>query len=246
MTGSLKLVLAASAAVAALAGATASAQEPLPPADTPVAVELAPSDASTEAAPAMNEDEMADFLNAQQQIKQDVTLTRSVDGAVVEETKETIVYGADDPVRTTEASPSALAKLKAEFDRASLTRKEAFDEARLDFVIADLNRDDAMTADEFAWLVDNWRTSRDAQMARSRFVDFLAADDPAAASADVAAKARAKFEAMAGLDLTLDRKTYIRRVLADFDGLDVNDDGSVRGDELLHFRAANRGETMNQ
>jgi len=271
MTSSLKNSLAASAVAVGLGLAAAYAQETpettaLP--DAPVAVEMAPeapppADASVEpapvsamqavapadpAAPAMNPDEMADFLNSQQQISQGVTLTRSVDGKVVEESKKTIVYSKDDPVRSTEAALSPLERLKAEFDRQSMTRKEVYDEAKLDFVVADLDRDEQMTSDEFVKLIDGWRES-DATaepMTRERFVDLIAHDDEGAAAAEHAAQARAKFEAIAGVGQSLSRKTYIKAVIADFETADADNDGLLSGEELLKFRASNRGEAYQR
>jgi hypothetical protein len=271
MIRSFRKSLAASAAAAGLGLAAACAQEtPEAPAlpDAPVAVEMAleaPLPADPSAAPALieatpaaapaepagplaNPDEMADFLNSQQQIRQGVTLTRSVDGKVVEERKETIIYSKDDPVRSTEAAQSPLERLKAAFDRQSMTRKEVYDEARLDFVVADLDRDDQMTSDEFQKLVDGWRETDAAAepMTRERFVDLIAHDDDAAANAEHAAQARAKFEAIAGAGQTLSRKAYIKAVIADFEALDADNDGLLTGDELLKFRAANRGEPHQQ
>lgn len=223
--------------------ATAQETAAPPPSGAPVAVEVAPQQP-------LNEDEMADYLNAQQQIKQDVTLTRTVNGKVVETRKETITYSNDDPIRSTEAAQSALQKLKADFDNASLTRKEAYDEARLDFILADLDRDDAMTVDEFAHLVETWRQPQgetalpSGEISRERFVEFLELQDPAAAKAESEAQARAKFQFMAGPAGVLTRKNYIREVLTDFDAFDLDDDGMLRGEELLRFRAANRGEPL--
>lgn len=229
--------LAASAACFSMAWATALAQT-----EPPLAVEVPVGQT-------LNEDEMADYLNAQQQIKQGVTLTRTVNGQVVETKKETIIYSDGDPIRSTEAAQSALERLKADFDNQSLTRKEAYDEANLDFVIADQDRNGAMTADEFVHLVDSWRKS-DAtppaagEMSRERFVEYLEQSDPVAAGAESAAQARLKFELMAGAPLALDRKAYIGKVLADFDVLDADRDGLLTGVELLNFRAANRGEEL--
>ncbi len=248
MPHDLKAVSAISAALALL-WSTAGAQE------TPVPVDAAPLSApvsveSEGGTPAINEDEMADYLNSQQQIKQDVTLTRTVDGEVVETRKETIIYSKDDPLRSTEAAQSALESLKSQFDKASLTRKEAYDEARLDFVNADQDRDDQMTADEFVYLVEDWRKSdaaveaTDEPITRERFIEFLENEDPAAAGAESAAQARSKFEFMAGLAGMLNRRNYIREVLADFEAHDLDRDGLLRGNELLNFRAANRGEPL--
>lgn len=249
MTTASNLRLAASVALAALGLPVAIAQQT--PLDAPVALEgetAAPALQGETGAPAINEDEMADFLNAQQQVKQNVTLTRTVDGQVVETRKETIIYSKDDPVRSTEAAPSALERLKADFDKASLTRSEAYDEAKLDFVIADQDRNDVLTADEFAFLVETWRKSdavvgpAEKKIARERFVEFLGDSD--AAALDSEAQAHAKFAAMAGADIVLGRKKYMRAVLADFSINDLDGDGALRGEELLNYRAANRGESL--
>lgn len=248
----LDLVLAATAA---LAGSPAFAQETAPetPAlpDQPAAVEIAPEPAAPSAAaepgePAVNPDEMADLLNSRQQITQGVTLTRTVDGKVIETAKETIVYSPDDPYRSSEAGQSPVERLKAAFAAAALTRKEALEEAKLDFVIADLDRNEEMTADEFVFLVKGWQNAEITGGGRSRFVDTAFHADEAAADAEHEAQARAEFARMAGADATLSRKAYMKAILADFKAADADDDDLLRGDELLRFRAVNRGETWAQ
>jgi len=98
MTLKAPFIAAATLAIAAGPFSLAAAQE------APIAE---PVEAG-EAEPAMNEDEMADYLNSLQQIKQDVTLTRSVNGEVVEMTTETVVYSADGPLLGSEAGLSPL------------------------------------------------------------------------------------------------------------------------------------------
>lgn len=224
--------------LAALTGlASASAQETAPAPEAPAA-EAAPAET------AVNPDEMADFLNSQQQIRQGVTLTRSVDGQVVETKTETITYSPNDPLRSSEAGLSPLESLQAEFDSEALTRKEAYEEARLDFVVADLNRDDKMDESEFVFLVNGWHEATVSGSGRGRFVDPTAHADEAAAKAEHESQARAKFAFLAGGAPTVSKKDYLREVLIDFDALDKNDDGILTGEELLYFRVANRGESI--
>ncbi|MFN3960000.1 MAG: hypothetical protein ACK4NP_08810 [Parvularculaceae bacterium] len=224
-------------ALSSLAGA--AAQES-PPVDLPVATDAA---AAAET-PTINEDEMASFLNSQQQIRQGVTLTRTIDGKVVETRTETIVYSPDDPIRGTEAAMSPLERLKAEFASGALTRKEAFEEAKLDFVIADQNRDGKLDVNEFVFLVNGWHEATVSGSGRGRFVDPTPHADETAARAEHESQARAKFAFIAGGAPTVSRKDYIREVLIDFDALDKNNDGVLTGDELLNFRIANRGESI--
>lgn len=219
--------------IAALTGlASASAQETAP------AAEAAPAET------AINPDEMASFLNSQQQIRQGVTLTRSVDGQVVETKTETIIYSPDDPLRTSEAGLSPLEALQAEFDSEALTRKEAYEEAKLDFIVADLNRDDKMDEREFVYLVDGWQGAEISGSGRGRFVDPTPHADEAAAKAEHEQQARAKFTFLAGGAPAVSKKDYLREVLIDFDAFDKNDDGILTGQELLYFRIANRGEQL--
>ncbi|MFZ5617197.1 MAG: hypothetical protein ACOZAA_07750 [Pseudomonadota bacterium] len=241
MTRNYRMSLTAAAAILALGAAAAGAQETA--AEAPAKVEAPIGVEVTVETPAMNEDEMADFLNSQQQIKQDVTLTRTVDGKVVETTTETITYSADDPLRASEAAQSPIERLKAEFDSKTLTRNEANEEAKLDFVVADLDRNEALTVDEFTFLVEGWQDATVSGAGRSRFVDPVVHDDPAAAAAEHSAQARNKFVLMAEGEASLSRKKYLRRVMADFDACDTDDDEILNGDELLKFRAGNRGET---
>lgn len=238
----MRLLAVSLAAMTGIASAQEAAPEPLP--IEPAAVEVsAPADA-TPAEPAMNPDEMASFLNSQQQIRQGVTLTRSIDGQVIETKSETITYSPNDPLRSTEAGSSPLDALQAEFDSEALTRKEAYEEAKLDFVVADLNRDDKMDESEFVFLVNGWQDATVSGSGRGRFVDPTPQADEAAAKAEYEQQARAKYAFLAGGAKTVSRKDYLREVLIDFDALDKNDDGILTGSELLYFRAANRGESI--
>ena len=228
-----RVSLATSAALAALSWVGAQAQE-APPAP----------EASAEAAPAISEDDMADLLNSQQQIKQGVTLTRSVNGQVIETKKDTVIYSAGDQLRNSEAGSSPLEKLKDQFDSQALTRKEALEEAKLDFVVADLDRDDAMTADEFAYLVKGWESAEISGSGHGRFVDPYFHVDQEAADLEHAEQARAKFAAMAGAVPGLAKKAFTRKIVEEFEEHDLDKDDLLRGDELLNFRASVRGEPI--
>lgn len=244
MSRSLRMSLLASAALLITFGA-ASAQEAgdaTAPAETTAAGEPAPEE------PAIDADNMADLLNSQQQIKQDVTLTRSVDGKVIETRTQTVVYSKDDPLRATEAGLSPLDKLKAEFDSEALTRKEAIEEAKSDFVIADLNRDNEMSADEFVFLVKGWENAEITGSGQGRFVDPFFHVDEAEAAVEHEAQARDKFNAMAGVTegvaVSINRKMFQRSVLDEFEAHDLDKNEILQGDELLNFRAAVRGEAI--
>ncbi len=197
-----------------------------------------------------NPDESADALNSLQQLEQTFTLRRTINGEVVETTKKTITLSPGVPYRATEASETALEQVRAEFDSEVLTRVEAFEEAKLDFTIADLDRDGRMTETEFVNLVDTWRSDdADEQLApaaeddRRRQYDAML--DPGGATEDqYVSYAKAKFSFISGASETISREDFIREYLLDFDTMDINDDTLLRGDELLQFRAANRGETM--
>lgn len=253
MTGAFRSALAFSIAIGALSAVRA--QEPTDLPATPVAVEaqtpagLPPAQPLAEAAPieaatAINEDEMADLLNSRQQIKQDVTLTKTIDGKVIETKTETIIYSKDDPLRDTEAGVSPIERLKAEFDSQSLTRKEALEEARLDFVVADLDRDEAMNASEFVFLVKGWQDAKISGAGHGRFVDPYFHVDQEAADVEHAEQARAKFIEMAGESGTLSKRAFTRKVIAEFEEHDIDKDELLRGDELLNFRASVRGEDV--
>ena len=200
----------------------------------------------------VNEDEIADKLNSMQQLQQSVTLTRSINGEVAESEKRTITYSRGAPVRATEAGVSEVEALKAAFDQAVLTRPEALEEAKLDFILADKNRDGAMNVEEFVSLVETWRENSkrfveapSEDVARDRqYNAFLREIDPDAAKNEAAAKARKKFTFMAGASQTLSQKEYIAEYLVDFDAMDENSDTFLKAEELLQFRAANRGDTM--
>ncbi|MHA7871103.1 MAG: hypothetical protein ACX939_02000 [Hyphococcus sp.] len=210
------------------------------------------ADASNEEQTAPNPDEVADLLNSQQQLQQTFTLRRKINGEVIETEQRTVTYDPSTPYRETEAGQRTIDRLKSTFDGELLTRKEAFEEATLDFTIADANRDNLMTADEFTKLVEGWQDieSRNAQAtdkstARQRqYEAFIAEISPATASRRQQEKAIEKFTFLSGGAETVSREDYIREYLLDFDSMDENRDTILRGDELIQFRALNRGETI--
>ena len=214
------------------------------PAETLVVEESAP----------VNPDEMADMLNSQQQLKQTYTLKRTINGEVVESERRTVTFDRNKPYRETEAGTTTVEALKAAFDGELLTRIEAFEEAKLDFTVADVDRDQIMSQDEFVRLVDTWRQNdartADAptkEIARQRQYDaFLSEISPQAAESQSDQYAREKFAFMAGAAETISREVYIREYLLDFDTMDANKDTLLRSDELMRFRALNRGEKFNQ
>lgn len=244
----------------------AAALQDVPPAEivteaetavTPVAAENATEDGAGEGvddAPALevNPDDMADMLNSRQQLQQTFTLKRTVNGEVVETDRRTVVYTDDVPLRESEATLSTKEQLMAAFDGEFLTRVEAFEEAKLDFTIADVDSDEAMTADEFATLVDSWRKNNTRQAAapneeikrQRQYEAFLEEISPDAAGMQNEAYAREKFAFMAGAATTITRKDYIREYLLDFDSMDVDKDTILKDEELMRFRALNRGETI--
>lgn len=235
---------------AAMAG-SALAQEEAPD-SSPMESGAAVSNQGSEAAETLSEDEMADLLNSQQQLQQTFTLRRTIDGEVVETEKRTITFDRDDPYRATEAGLSPRERLLAAFDGEALTRTEAYEEARLDFTVADADRDGAMTAEEFAALVDSWseRNVRQAgapseEAARQRqYEAFLAEISAEAAETQDEAVAKEKFAILSGGTEQLSRRAYIRAYMRDFDSMDADNDKVLRNEELLRFRALNRGETL--
>jgi hypothetical protein len=203
-------------------------------------------------APLINEDEMAASLNARQSLEQTVTLKRTINGQVIETKKETVTYRRSDPLRDTEAGQSAIERVKAEFDSELLTRAEALEEAKLDFILADQDRNEAMTQDEFVALVLNWR-DLDARKAaaptadlerQQRYVEFFEEIDPQSANLKAMANARSKFTFMSGIAQSISQRDYIREVMLDFDSMDADGDGLLRGEELMRYRAANRGQSI--
>lgn len=199
-----------------------------------------------------NPDEMADLLNSQQQLQQTFTLRRTINGEVVETEQRTVTYDRSTPYRETEAGETTVSRLKAAFDGEALTRNEAFEEAKLDFTIADANRDGVMSIDEFSRLAASWRESDaraakapNEEIARQREYDaFLAEISPEAAQMQEEAFARQKFMFLTGGAETVSRQAYIREYLLDFDSMDADKDTILKDEELLKFRALNRGETL--
>lgn len=242
---------------AALTAFSTAAQEATPDtaAETDVVESIADADAAPEAAQEteeLNPDEMADLLNSQQQLQQTFTLRRTINGEVVETEKRTVTYDRNTPYRETEAGETTVSRLKAAFDGEALTRNEAFEEAKLDFTIADVNRDGVMSIDEFSELAASWRESDaraakapNEEIARQREYDaFLAEISPEAAQMQYEAFAKEKFLFLTGGAETVTRQAYIREYLLDFDAMDADKDTVLKDEELLKFRALNRGETL--
>ena len=242
-----------SCAALLLAASAANAQEEAP--EALIALEEAAVAAPTEEAPVLEEEEkepgdIADLLNSQQQLKQTFTLRRTINGEVVETEKRTVTYTPGTPYRETEAGGSTLERLKSSFDGQVLTRTEAFEEAKLDFTIADANRDGAMTAEEFAALVESWNereeraveaSEEEEAVAQDDYAAFLDEIDPSRVQERQANAAKEKFAFLAGGGETVSREAYIREYLLDFDTMDADKDTILRDDELVRFRALNRG-----
>ncbi|MEL7488185.1 MAG: hypothetical protein AAGJ87_13325, partial [Pseudomonadota bacterium] len=196
------------------------------------------------------QDNSANKLNSLQQLQQTFTLKRTVNGEVETE-QRTVTYSRDDPVRRSEAGETTVERLTASFDSEVLTRIEAFEEAKLDFVLADKNRDGALSEDEFAALVATWRDNEkriakptSPEGVKQRELDaFMDAIDPETAIAQADAAARRKFLFMAGAATLLKQKDYISEYLLDFDAMDANGDALLKREELVRFREAVRGET---
>ncbi|HNS87306.1 MAG TPA: VCBS repeat-containing protein, partial [Parvularculaceae bacterium] len=110
--------------------------------------------------------------------------------------------------------------------------------------VADLDRNDAMDAAEFGFLVKGWEEAEIAGAGSGRFVEPFFHIDERSAAAEHAELARAKFAEMAGEVGALSQKKYTRKVIEDFKRFDANDDDLLRGEELLNFRAAVRGEPI--
>lgn len=200
-------------------------------------------------------DTSADLLNSRQQLQQTFTLQRTINGEVVDSERRTVTYSRGEPFQETEANRESITEtLKSQFDEQLLTRNEAFEEAKIDFIIADANRDGAINADEFALLVASWEdnNARNAEapneeIARQRhYDDFLSeiSQDDIQLKRDVMAKE--KFAFMAGASESITREDYIREYLLDFDTMDVNGDALLQSDELRRFRAVMRGEKIEE
>ncbi|MEO0400464.1 MAG: hypothetical protein AAF224_13705 [Pseudomonadota bacterium] len=141
-------------------------------------------------------DNVADDLNARQQLEQTVTFTRTINGAVVSTDKRTIEFDENAPTGMSEGRLSPIKTAADNYDAETLTRNEALDEARLDFSLADLNRDGSLSIDEFSAYVltptaastdgaaQNTNDARRDQVneANSRTEQFLAALDAELAS----------------------------------------------------------------
>ncbi len=244
------MIGASALAFSGYANAQETEQTSLPPVEDAAQTDDATSGEGEEA---VSEDDMADFLNAQQELQQTFRLERRINGVVIETEERTVTLPRDEPYWETEAGQTTLEKVKAAFDGELLTRSEAFDEAQLDFTIADVNHDGGMTQDEFAALVESWQDkakrepgdSRKATARQRQYDAFLAQITGDASEPAYEAYAREKFAFMAGASPTLSRQEYVTEYLIDFYAMDEDKDMILKGEELMRFRALNRGEKLD-
>ena len=71
-------------------------------------------------------------------------------------------------------------------------------------------------------------------------------DSPDAAQAQAQMRAKQKFAFMTGAAAGLSQKDYITEYLVDFDAMDTSKDMLLSDQELLKFRALNRGEATER
>ena len=103
-------------------------------------------------AEAPNPDNSADDLNARQNIRQTFTVKRKLDGQTIDEKTVEIPGDSAFATRASEARGSVRSYVRDKADREILTRPEAAQEARLEFALADANRDGIMTQTEYQTL----------------------------------------------------------------------------------------------
>ena len=213
----MRKILANISGVAVLATCGAAfAQSGTGPLPTPAAPLPAEAAPATPGIPVVGEDNMADDLNKRQQLQQKFIFTRTVDGAVVETAEREVVYSRGDPVRTTESNQSAVDALAQKFDAEVLTKTE----------------DDAATPGESA---------RERQY-RAFIEELEGSGETPPANNDAALQE--KFGKLTNMTGTIARDDYYRAYLAEFDSVDENKDMMLRGEELMRFRALNRGGSM--
>ena len=211
------------------------------------------NESQPENAEARDTDNIADDLNAGQQLQQTFTLERRIDGVVVESDRRTVTFDRGEPVRETEAAPTTPERLRKQFDGEVLTRTEAFEEAKLDFVVADIDRNGQISKNEFNRLVAKWRQEYPdpgESKPRDKAVDdvyasFIAEIAPELEEQERERRSSEKFAFLAGASQTVSREDYIREYLLEFDSMDANKDLRLSGVELTRFRALNRGEQVD-
>ena len=210
------------------------------------------SAADDEASPAesveKNADNSANDLNARQRIRQTFTVKRRINGTVVEETTIAVPDDARFPARETEAGDGVRQFVRDKVDREVLTRREAVDEADLEFTLADSNMDGTLTKEEYVALYET-------RLKDPNYTDFLTLDETAHKSSDgktptdryaafAAADRLAYRKAALGdyYDLvidnnpTLNRQYYIRAYLNEFDRMDIDANDMITVEEMPALR----------
>ena len=201
------------------------------------------SDKSTDKSDAEEPREItAAELNARQRIDQTLTVTRFINGKPVETKKVALPTGPGMPVRETEAGGRLADVVRAQVDREVLTRREAFEEARLEFDLVDTNSDQLLTRKEFVSLVE---VRQDDPNYASFFTPATTVTNAENSTAlaqhraifDVQGLA-ARFDFVTGVSRVLTKQIFIAEALRDFDSLDANGDAILRDAELIAYRRA--------
>jgi len=178
----------------------------------------------------------ADQLNAQQTIEQTFTVTRKINGEVVE-VKKVVAPNIDgSPVFETEAGGSIADLVEAQVDREVLTRREILAEADIEFTLIDKNNDQQLVLDEFLSLLSVRREDPNYQA-------FIVDENDEAYEA-LEKGFKDKFSFFVGMGTMLSRRAYIVEVLRDFDSMDVNGDYILRDRELKNFRLISVGYSV--
>ncbi len=180
-------------------------------------------------------DNIADDLNARRRVNPTATVKRVINGEIVE-TKKVPVPDEAYPNQPTEAGMTASEVVRLRIDRETLTRTEAAEEARLDFDVADQNNDSNMSLPElealfavrpidpnYAMFFKNGDVRKDEQ-------------DPQL-TGETATRLADRFFLMQGTDEKLGETVYVRHVINEFDVVDHDGDGVLKGEELNRFRA---------
>lgn len=205
---------------------------------------IAGAEAAGDARPQEDADNSADDLNARQRIRQTFSVKRRINGEIVEEKTITVPDDARFPTRATEATKDVRQFVRDKVDREVLTRREAVDEADLEFTLADSNIDGEMSKSEYLALYSTRKND-------PNYTDFLNFDDDANHNGSedrYAAFARAdrqtyreaalarRFDLFAGKGSSLNHDDYIRAFLKDFDEMDADKNGMISGAEMVRLR----------
>ena len=181
-------------------------------------------------------DNIADSLNAKQDIKQTMTVTKTVNGEVVETQTVEVPNDPKFAKMPTEAGVTKTQAVLSQAEREILTRTEAAEEAKVDFTLADKDNDGKMTLAEYEGLFVARTIDPNYKPVLAEFKTEDGKDSPLI-TGDHAQVLSDRYHLMSGVDGSVNQSVFLKTFMNDFDLSDRDQSATLTGDELVTFRS---------